>query len=145
MKIKHGFIAFLILTTAIFQYGMARNSAQYDEEARAAERAEKEIKKREKESRHVSARKMASGVKESTVDSASSLLSETTEGAMEDGPIVGTLEGARQGTGTVLDKTVKGVSKVATLGYGEVKHYEVEEPEANSNQPTKIKIRIPGT
>lgn len=146
MKPKHGFITFLVLTSVFLQYGMARNNAQYDEEARAAERAQKEMKKREKvETKHHPARQMVSGVKEATLDSIAGLLSETAEGTQEEPPIVGTLEGVRQGTGKVLDKTVQGVGKVATFGYGDVKHYEVEEPKANTNEPTKIKIKIPGT
>lgn len=146
MKIKTGFITFLVLTSVFLQYGMARNNAQYDEEARAAERAQKEMRKREKtESHRHPMREMVLGIKEATVDSATGLLSETAESTQEEPPIVGTLEGVRQGTGKVLDKTVQGVSKVATFGYGDVKHYEVEEPKANTNEPTKIKIKIPGT
>ncbi|MBI3307107.1 MAG: hypothetical protein HYZ84_04810 [Candidatus Omnitrophica bacterium] len=148
MKTKHAFFTLLILTAACLQYGMARNNAQYDEEARAEERAEKEARKREKdaakEAKRHPVREVVSGVKEASFGSASGLVSETVEGSA-DGPITGTLEGVRQGSGAVLDKTVHGVAKVATLGYGDVKNYEVEEPKANSTDTTKIKIKIPGT
>ena len=148
MKNKHGLIALLILTTA-FQYGMARNSAQYDEEARAEEKVEKELRKQEKaaekESKRHHARTVVSGVKEATVDSAAGLISETAAETADAPPIIGTLEGVRQGSGKVLDKTVRGAAKVATLGYSDGGHYEVEEPKANSGEPTKIKFKIPGT
>ncbi len=88
---------------------------------------------------------MFSGVKQATVDSTTGLISDTTEGTREDAAVVGTLEGARKGSEKVLDNTVKGVSKVATLGYGEVKNYEIQEPEKGKDEPTKIRIKIPGT
>ena len=135
-----------VLSSLALQTGMSRRG-EYDEEARAQERMEKEQRKAEKrgESRGNPLKNMAGGVKQATVDSAAGFVSDTTEGTKEDAAVVGTLEGARKGTEKVLDNTVKGVSKVATLGYGEVKNYEVQEPEKGSDEPTKIKIKIPGT
>ena len=49
---------------------------------------------------------------------------------------------ARRGTQSLLDNTVKGAVKVATLGYGEVESYEVQEPEKGSGDPTKIKLKF---
>lgn len=122
---------------------MARQG-QYDEEARQAEREAKHLQK-ETKVRKNPARQFVSGVKEATVGGTTELVAEMTDGTIEDAPVVGTLEGARRGTENVLDKTVKGVSKVATLGYGEVEHYDVVEPEKGSEEPTKIRIKIPGT
>ncbi len=136
-------LIFSLVILSSLNLGMARRG-QYDEEAREIERLEKEQRKAEKRARKNPVVEIASGVKQSTVDSTTGLISETAESTADD-PLTGTLEGARKGTGKVLDNAVKGVSKVATLGYGQVEHYEVEEPEAGSEEPTKIRIKIPGT
>ena len=143
MKTSSLLVGFLIAGLSLTQFAMARRG-QYDEEAREAERFEKSIKKEEKESQS-SVERFASGVKESTVDGPKELLSETVSGTAEDPPIIGTLEGARVGSGKVLDRAVKGAVKVATLGQAEIDSYEVTEPEAQSEKPTKITIKIPGT
>lgn len=146
MNQRAGLCILGILLLSFTQLGMSRDPQQYDEEAREAERQEKiRRKKGSVPSPAEAAKNFASGVKEATVDSATGLFSETAESTQEDLPVVGTLEGARQGTEAVLDSTVKGAFKVATLGYGEVDQYDVEEPEAGSGEPTKIKIKIPGT
>lgn len=135
----------LILGVAVLSashLGMGRN-AQYDEDARAADRARKEAIPSEKNIKPV--RGIASGVKEAAVDSTAGLISETAQGTANDSPIVGTLEGARLGTGKVLDSAVRGGYKVATLGMGELESYQVEEPEAGTGDTTKITIKIPGT
>ncbi len=134
----------LVLSALVLQTGMSRRG-EYDEEARAQERIEKQQRKTEEKEHINPIKRMFGGVKQATVDSTAGLVSETTDGTRENPAVVGTLEGARQGSESVLDNTVKGVSKVATLGYGEVKHYEIEEPESGSDEPTKIKIKIPGT
>jgi len=133
----------LILFLSLFQLGMAR-PAQYDEDAREAERHAKAEKKAASE-RSNPAKEIASGVKEATYDSTKDLLSETADSTANEPPVVGTVEGARLGSGKVLDHTLKGAYKVATLGFGELESYEVEEPESGSGEPTKIKIKIPGT
>ncbi len=141
---KKKWILFLILTISAFQYGMA-NRGQYDEEAREQERLEKAAGKAAKKSGVSPAKRFAGGIKEATLDSTVAVLSETSESTQEEGLLVGPLEGARRSSGKILDSTVKGAVKVATLGYGEVENYEIVEPEKNSGEPTKIKIKIPGT
>lgn len=148
MKLKSFFSVFavaLVLSSLVLQTGMSRRG-EYDEEAREQERLEKQQRKAEKQAGHTNPLKnMAGGVKQATVDSAAGFVSDTTQGTKEDAAVVGTLEGARKGSEKVLDNTIRGVSKVATLGYGEVKNYEIEEPETGKDEPTKIKIKIPGT
>ena len=146
MKSKSFFpVALLLVLSSLFlQTGMSRRG-EYDEEARAQERIEKEQRRAEKHGHTNPFKNMAGGVKQATVDSAAGFVSDTTEGTKENAAVVGTLEGARQGSEKILDNTVKGVSKVATLGYGEVKSYEIQEPESGKDEPTKIKIKIPGT
>lgn len=131
-----------LVIISLFQLGMAR-APHYDEEAREAERLEKEMKK--SSSRNNPASGFAGGVKQATYDSAKDLISDTAESTATEAPIVGTIEGARVGSGKVLDNTVKGAYKVATLGFGDLESYEVVEPESGSGEPTKIKIKIPGT
>ena len=138
--------AILLFLAALSCLAMARdNGPQYDMEAREQERLAKQEKKSGHKSPADAARNMAGGIKQATVDTTAGFVSETAEGTREEAPVVGTLEGARRGTQKILDSTVKGVGRVATFGYGDVEHYEVQEPEANSDQPTKIKIKIPGT
>lgn len=145
MKVNSAFIILLVITLGLFQSAMARH-AQYDEEAREAERIAKQRKKDglpvEEQS---AAGRFAGGVKQVSVDSTAGFISETAETTAEEPPIVGTLEGARKGTGKILDSTVKGAVKVVTLGQAEVGDYEVVEPEKGTDEPTKIRIKIPGT
>ena len=141
MKKQSLVFLFLILSLAAFQLAMGNRSGQYDEEAREAERQEKLAKKAGKAERHP-VKNFAGGVKQATVDSTTGLIEETSQGTAEDAPVVGTLEGARRGSEKVLDNTVRGAVKVATLGYGHVDHYEVQEPEKNSDEPTKIKLKF---
>lgn len=140
---KNTVFFFLVLLAASFQLGMAHRG-QYDEEAREQERLEKQAQKEGRE-RGNPIKEFAGGIKQTTVDSTTGFIQETTESSDTGDPVTGALEGARQGTGRVLDNTVKGAVKVATLGYGHVDHYEVEEPEAGSGETTKIKFKIPGT
>ena len=144
MKRDTAAILLVLLALSTLQLGMAHRG-QYDEEAREQERLEKEARKAEKHGHSNPIKNIASGVKQSTVDSASGFVSDTANGTASDTPIIGTIEGARQGTGKVLDSTVKGAYKVATLGYGSEPTYEVEEPESGSGEPTKVRIKIPGT
>lgn len=143
MNKKSLFLFSLLSITLLLQFGMA-SKGQYDEEAREQERLEKAAHKEAKRSGNPITR-IAGGVKQATVDSTAGFVSETAEGTTNDTPVVGTLEGARKGTEKVLDNTVKGAYKVATLGYGDDPSYSVEEPEAGTDEPTKIKIKIPGT
>ncbi|MDD5216688.1 MAG: hypothetical protein PHN49_11000 [Candidatus Omnitrophica bacterium] len=143
MKIRMCGWVLLVLSLSVSQLAMARHGI-YDEEAREAERIAKQNRTSESEPHHP-LKGIASGVKEATVDSTEGLLVDTAEGSTSGNPVTGTLEGARKGTGQVLDKTVKGAYKVATLGFGDLKSYEVEPPESESGDTTKIKIKIPGT
>lgn len=137
------FLLVLLTVFSLMQLGMGNREGQYDEEAREIERREKAIQKSEKK-RVNPLKNMAGGVKQATVDSTADFVSETADGAKEDGGL-GTFEGAREGSGKVLDNTVQGAYKVATLGYGDEAHYEVKEPEKGSDETTKIKFKIPGT
>ena len=145
MKTKPAFVlaSFLILAGSL-NLGMARQG-QYDEEARQAEREEKRLQKLEKQKDKNPTKNFVGGVKQATVDGAAGLLAETADSTTEDAPIVGTVEGVRKGSEALLDNTVRGAVKVATLGYGEAGNYEIEEPEAGTDETTKIKIKIPGT
>lgn len=131
----------LILTLAAGTTGMARRG-QYDEEAREEERIAKTHRQEEKREGSA-AQNFAQGVKD-IASAPGELLQHTAEGTAQK-PGIGTLEGAQEGSGEMLDKTVKGTVRVATLGFGNLKSYEVEEPKAGTNETTKIKIKIPGT
>lgn len=141
MKIRTSTLIILTLILASFQLGMGRRSDNYDEEARAAEKSSGG--RRLKVSNPATG--IASGIKSAAVDSTTGFVSETAEGTRSDAPVVGTLEGARKGTQEVLDHAVKGAVKVATLGQADVSSYEVREPEKNTDDTTKITIKIPGT
>ncbi len=146
MKSKTVLLSLIIIALTALQFGMARHG-EYDEEAREEARLAKEVAKQDKESGEAyrPVRGIASGVKEAAVDSTAGFLEETAEATREEPPLVGTLEGARLGSGEVLDKALKGTVKVATLGYGDLQSYDVVEPEAGSGEPTKVRIKIPGT
>lgn len=137
------FITVLVISLAFFQSAMARRG-QYDEEARQAERIAKQQKKEGSYSESKVGR-FAGGVKQAAIDGPAGFISDTVDSTQEEAPIVGTLEGARKGTEKLLDSTVKGAVKVATLGYGEVEHYEVVEPEKGTDDTTKIRFKIPGS
>ena len=147
MKNKAAYLVLLVILLSFFQYAMARKGI-YDEDAREEQRLAKEQAKADKAAHRSitpQPKRVAEGVKQATVDSTAGLISDTLEGTAEEAPVKGTLEGARLGTGKVLDSTLKGAVKIATLGYGDLKHYEVEEPASGSGDTTKIKIKIPGT
>lgn len=139
MKTSSLLLLTAILGISILSMGMARRG-EYDEEARMAE---KEAKTRKGFSNPASG--IAEGVKSAAVDSTTGFISETADATREGSPVVGTLEGARKGTEALLDNTVKGAVKVVTLGQADVDHYEVHEPAANTEDTTKITIKIPGT
>ena len=131
-----------VVLLASTHLGMARHG-QYDEEAREAERQEKAAaKKYEAPSPAEAAKNFVGGIKQATVDSAAGLVSDTVDATKNGAPVVGTLEGTREGSSAVLDNTVKGAAKIATLGYGKVDHYEVEDPKAGTDDTTKIKIKF---
>jgi len=88
------------------------------------------------------AKNFASGVKQAAYDGPKEFLQETAQGAKEN-PITGTLEGTRKGAEKVIDHTIRGTAKVATLGFGDAENYEIEEGEKGSGDPTKIKVGLP--
>lgn len=155
MKFRSIGIFAVVVILAGFQLGMGRHG-QYDEEARLEEK----MASKEQKGFQNPATGIASGVKEAAYDSTKGLLTETRDGARSEGAIAGTLEGVNRGSGKVLDSAVKGAVKVATLGQGDLKSYEVTPPESNSvsntlyspsnaensdSDMTKITIKIPGT
>jgi hypothetical protein len=130
----------LVLLMALANFGMAR-SGQYDEDARAEEKVQKQLDKENQtpEKRHP-AKNFATGVKEMTVDNAKDALVDTAGGTISRNPVTGTLEGARQGGDKVIDNTIKGVKKVVSLGYAKDDSYEVQEAEKGSGKAAKIKL-----
>lgn len=115
----------LVVMLGTLNLGMGRN-AQYDEEARAAEKAGLSGDARYERGNPITG--IAGGVKQATYDSTAGLLSDTAQETKDGAPVVGTVEGAIKGSEKVVDNTVKGVFKVATLGLGEVDSYQKEEP-----------------
>ena len=140
MDQKRNITVFLMILAVSLNFGMAR-SGQYDEDARAQEKAQKQAAKKTEvpEERHP-AKNFATGVKEMTVDNAKDALSDTAEGTISKHPITGTLEGASQGGDKVIDNTIKGVKKVVSLGYAKDDSYEVEQPKQGSGDAAKIKL-----
>lgn len=70
---------------------------------------------------------------------------ETSEDISKRPTLTNMVKGMNRGTEKLLDHTIKGAYKVATLGQSELERYEVEEPEKGSGDITKFKISIPGT
>lgn len=143
MNTKSVLIISILSITAIANLGMGRNPEDYDEEAIQAERLEKEQRQAAKEGReHSMASTFVGGIKQATVDNTADVISDTAEGTRNDAPVIGTLEGARKSTEKVLDNTVKGAAKIATLGYVENPRYEVEDPKKGTDDTTKIKFKF---
>jgi hypothetical protein len=136
---KEYFVA-LVLLTAFLQFGMAR-SGQYDEEARQQDKLQKQSdqENRVPEKRYP-AKNFATGVKEMTVDNVKDTLGDTAHGTMSEKPVIGTLDGTQQAGEKVVDNTIKGVKKVASLGYAKDDSYEIEQAEKGSGEAAKIKL-----
>lgn len=99
---------------------------------------------------------MVSGVTQVVGSGPKQLIENTIDETKSGPPVLGTVEGIKKGSGELVDSTVKGAYKVATLGYGEVKKVEMEEPkkpkdaedskdalDPSKKDPTKFKISIP--
>jgi hypothetical protein len=142
-NVKNLLLPAVVLALALLQLGMAR-SGQYDEEAREAERLQKLSGKQTElpKERKNPLKGMASGVKQAAFDAPAELVADTAEGTIQEPPIVGTIDGAREGSGRAVDSAVKGVVKVATLGYVSPQKVDVEEPRADSNEYTKFKVNL---
>ena len=132
----------LLLTVSALTMGMARRG-EYDYEAREEERIAKINRKTEPRTESA-AHGFASGVKD-VATAPAHMLSETAEGTAGDKSVDGAIGAVNTGSERLLDNTLKGTVKVATLGFGNLKSYEIEEPKAGSGETTKIKIKIPGT
>jgi len=129
-----------VLLAAVTQLGMAR-SGQYDEDARAQEKLQKQTDQETQvpEKSHP-AKNFATGVKEMTVDNVKDTLSDTGSSTLHEKPVVGTLDGTQQAGEKVVDNTIKGVKKVASLGYAKDDSYEIEQAEKGSGDAAKIKL-----
>ena len=90
-------------------------------------------------------RRLVGGVKQVAYEGPKDLAKETVGEVPRKPPIVSVVEGVNRGTEKLIDHTIKGAYKVATLGRSELESYEVEEPEKGSGEPTKFKISLPGT
>jgi len=134
--------ALILLALAAMSFGMARRG-EYDYEAREEARIAR-IKHKDADHSQSAAQNFASGIRD-VASGPAQLLSETAQGTASEKSVDGALEGANAGSERLLDSTLKGTVKVATLGFGNLKNYEVEEPKAGSGDTTKIKIKIPGT
>lgn len=137
---KKGYLVVLVLAIAAANLGL-RSGPQYDEEARAQEKIQKQMDQENQvpEERHP-AKNFATGVKEMTVDNVTDTLGDTAHGTMSEKPVVGTLDGTQQAGEKVVDNTIKGVKKVVSLGYAKNDNYEIEQAEKGSGDPAKIKL-----
>jgi len=137
---KKGYLVVLVLAIAAANLGL-RSGPQYDEEARAQEKIQKQMDQENQvpEERHP-AKNFAAGVKEMTVDNVTDTLGDTAHGTMSEKPVVGTLDGTQQAGEKVVDNTIKGVKKVVSLGYAKNDNYEIEQAEKGSGDPAKIKL-----
>ena len=137
---KKGYLVVLVLAIAAANLGL-RSGPQYDEEARAQEKIQKQMDQENQvpEERHP-AKNFATGVKEMTVDNVKDTLGDTAHGTMSERPVVGTLDGTQQAGEKVVDNTIKGVKKVVSLGYAKNDNYEIEQAEKGSGDPAKIKL-----
>lgn len=129
----------MMLMTSL-NLGMAR-SGQYDEDARQQEKIQKQMgKETQTPERTHPAKNFAKGIKEVTYDNVRDTLSNTTGSTIREKPVVGTLDGTQQAGEKVVDNTIKGVKKVASLGYAKDDSYEIAQPEKGSGEAAKIKL-----
>lgn len=140
MNQKQNFAVLLMVLATFLNLGMAR-SGQYDEDARQQEKIQKQLDKDNQipEERHP-AKNFAKGIKEVTYDNVRDTLSNTAGSTMREKPVVGTLDGTQQAGEKVIDNTIKGVKKVASLGYAKDDSYEIAQPEKGSGDAAKIKL-----
>lgn len=115
-------IAFLVVVFSLGSLGMG-SRGEYDEEAREMEKLEKEARK-------------------SGQLPADEALPAVTEEESDEVRQKSALQSASQTGKDAVNKTLKSTVKVATLGYGKPEDIRVEEPEKDSGEPTKFKIRF---
>jgi len=134
-------VVFVTLLAVSLNLGMGRRSDQYDEEARQQEKLQKQMTQQSpSEEKRQPLKNFATGVKELTVDNTKDALVDTAEGTISKRPVVGTLNGAQQGSSKVVDNTIKGVKKVVSLGYATDESYEIEQPQQGSGDAAKVKL-----
>jgi hypothetical protein len=137
---KKEFLVMLVLAVAAANLGL-RSGPQYDEEARTQEKIQKQIdQETQAPEKRNPAKNFATGVKEMTVDNVKDTLEDTAQGTMSKRPVLGTLDGTQQAGEKVVDNTIKGVKKVASLGYAKDDSYEIEQAEKGSGDAAKIKL-----
>ena len=137
---KSKFFIVLVLIAAVSSFGMAR-SGQYDEEARQQEKVQAALDQGTVTPDRVHpAKNFATGVKEVTYDNVKDTLGDTAEGTISQRPVVGTLDGSQQAGEKVVDNTIKGVKKIASLGYAKDDSYEIQQAEKGSGDAAKIKL-----
>ena len=134
-----------LLSFLLFGFLNANAPTQAAEEDTDEPAEEKSAAKREGSSDESAVRGFAGGVKQVAYDGPKDFVKETAGEVPKKPPLVSVVEGVNRGTQKLLDHTVKGAYRVATLGTSELESYEVEEPEKGSGEPTKIKISLPGT
>lgn len=137
MKTTQQTLTLLLILAASTHLGMARHG-EYDEEARAEERIEKEMNKDEE--RHNPVKAVAEGVKTAAVDAPAELVTETRDATNMKSPVTGTLEGARVGSANAVKTAAKGVFEVATLGYADTDKMKVQQPKKDSEDVTKFSV-----
>ncbi|MEI7751995.1 MAG: hypothetical protein WCJ71_07895 [Candidatus Omnitrophota bacterium] len=131
----------LVLVVALANFGMARKPDQYDQDARAEEKAQKQMDKEvQSQEKSHPATNFAKGIKEVTYDNVRDTLSDTSEATMHEKPVIGTLDGTQQAGEKVIDNTIKGIKKVTSLGYAKNENYEIEQAEKGSGDAAKIKL-----
>ncbi|HPW76874.1 MAG: hypothetical protein BWY44_00383 [Candidatus Omnitrophica bacterium ADurb.Bin292] len=130
----------LILVTAFFNAAMAR-SGQYDEDARAQEKTQKQFTQEARApEKRTPLKTIGSGIKEITYDNVRDVTKDTTQGAVSKTPVIGTLDGTQQAGEKVVDNTIRGVKKVASFGLAKDDSYTIEEAEKGSGDAAKIKL-----
>jgi len=132
--------AVLLLVLAIFvNFGMARQG-QYDEDAREQERLQRQMAQEAGQTSTRPVRNIASGIKEITYDNVRDVTKDTAKATAHEAPVVGTLDGSQKASEKVVDNTIRGVKKVASLGLARDDSYSIEEAEKGSGDAAKIKL-----
>ena len=140
MNQKSNITVLLTILAVSLSLGMAR-SGQYDEAAREQEKVQKQMDQdAQTPEKRQPAKNFAKGIKEVTYDNVRDTLSDTGGSTMREKPIVGTLDGTQQAGEKVVDNTIKGVKKVASLGYAKDDSYEIQQAEKGSGDAAKIKL-----
>lgn len=106
---------------------------------------ESQVSEEESTSSSSPVQRFAGGIKQVAYEGPKDFAKETASEVPKKPPLLNVVEGVNKGTEKLLDHTIKGAYRVATLGTSELESYEVQEPEKGSGEPTKFKISLPGT